>query len=87
MCAVLYNNKALGSGVNAESTCNNAYLSQRAVYDERYKAGDYDRRSAVRVLTAEREALDRAVERALKSKPNFVEDQPIRFWLRYRACY
>ena len=45
----------------------NAYLSQRAIYDERYKAGDYDRRSAVRVLTAEREALSRAVERALES--------------------
>ena len=48
-------------------TRDNAQLSQRAIYDERYKAGDYDRRSAVRVLTAEREALSRAVERALES--------------------
>lgn len=53
--------------MSAESTRHNAYLSQRAIYDERYKAGEYDRRSAVRVLTAEREALSGAAERALKS--------------------
>lgn len=53
--------------MTAESTCNSTHLSQRAIYDERYKAGEYDRRSAVRVLTAEREALSGAAERALKS--------------------
>jgi hypothetical protein len=40
--------------------------SQRAIYDERYKVGQYDHRSAVRVLTAEREALSQAMDRALK---------------------
>jgi hypothetical protein len=48
---------------------NNAYVSQRAIYDERYQAGRYDRRSHVRVLAAEREALRRAVERAVASSP------------------
>ena len=43
------------------------YVSQRSIYDERYKAGLYDQRSAVRVLTAEREALRRAMDRALTS--------------------
>ncbi len=42
-------------------------LSQRAIYDQRYAAGQYDRRSAIHVLTAEREALAEAVGRALKS--------------------
>jgi hypothetical protein len=55
------------SRVITESTRDHAALSQRAIYDERYKAGDYDRRSAVRVLRAEREALTRAVQRALES--------------------
>ena len=50
-------------------TIKNAYVSQRAIYDERYEAGHYDRRSAVRVLTAEREALRHAVDRALTSNP------------------
>ena len=50
-----------------EPTRDKAQLSQRAIYDERYKAGDYDRRSAVRVLTAEHEALSHAVKRALES--------------------
>ena len=45
----------------------NAQLPQRAIYDERYAAGQYDHRSAIHVLTAEREALAEAVDRALKS--------------------
>jgi hypothetical protein len=52
-----------------ESTTKNAYISQRSIYDERYEAGHYDRRSAVRVLTAERDALHDAMDRALKSNP------------------
>jgi hypothetical protein len=44
-----------------------AYVSQRSIYDQRYEAGHYDQRSAVRVLTAEREALRHAVDRALRS--------------------
>lgn len=47
----------------------NAYPSQRSIYDERYEVGRYDHRSAVRVLTAELNALNRAVERAIKSNP------------------
>jgi hypothetical protein len=47
----------------------NAYVSQRAIYDERYQAGHYDRRSQVHVLTAEREALRSAVGRAVASNP------------------
>jgi hypothetical protein len=45
----------------------NAHLSQRAIYDKRYTVGQYDHRSAIHVLTAEREALAEAVDRALKS--------------------
>ena len=44
-----------------------AHTSQRSIYDQRYEAGHYDQRSAVRVLTAEREALRHAMERALRS--------------------
>ncbi len=51
----------------AESALNNRYLLQRSIYDERYKAGQYDRRSAVRVLRAEREALAAALRRAVTS--------------------
>lgn len=47
-----------------------ALLSQRAIYDERFSAGAYDHRSAVRVLTAERDALNGAISRALKSHPD-----------------
>lgn len=43
--------------------------SQRRIYDERYAAGRYDRRSAVRVLTAEREALTGALHRTLAAHP------------------
>jgi hypothetical protein len=43
------------------------YVSQRSIYDQRYEAGHYDQRSAVRVLAAEREALRQAMDRALKS--------------------
>jgi len=39
--------------------------TQRAIYDERYRGAGYDQRSAVPVLTAERSALRRAVDRAL----------------------
>jgi hypothetical protein len=52
-----------------ESTTKNPYISQRSIYDERYEAGHYDRRSAVRVLTAERDALHQAMDRTLKSNP------------------
>ena len=52
-----------------ESARNNAHLSQRSIYDERYSAGLYDRRSAVPVLTAERELLSGAIDRALISHP------------------
>jgi hypothetical protein len=45
----------------------NTRLPQRAIYDKRYTAGQYDHRSAIHVLTAEREALAEAVDRALKS--------------------
>jgi SAM-dependent methyltransferase len=45
------------------------YVPQRSIYDERYLADGYDHRSAVRVLTAEKDALDEAVGRALKSNP------------------
>ena len=48
-------------------TFKNAYASQRSIYDERYLVGRYDHRSAVRVLTAERDALSEAMDRALKS--------------------
>ncbi len=50
-----------------ELTFKNAYASQRSIYDERYEVGHYDRRSAVRVLRAERDALRRAIGRALES--------------------
>lgn len=45
-------------------------LSQRSIYDVRYTAGLYDHRSAVRVLTAEREALTKAVGRVFVSNPH-----------------
>jgi hypothetical protein len=45
----------------------NAYMPQRSIYDQRYEAGRYDQRSAVRVLTAEREALRHAMDRAVES--------------------
>lgn len=51
----------------AENTFKNAYVSQRAIYDERYEVGRYDHRSAVRVLTAERDALGEAMDRVLKT--------------------
>jgi hypothetical protein len=44
-----------------------AHTSQRSIYDQRYEAGHYDQRSAVRVLTAECEALRHAMNRALSS--------------------
>ena len=53
-----------------ESARNDEHPSQRSIYDERYQAGLYDRRSAVPVLTAERELLDRAIDRALISHPH-----------------
>jgi len=45
----------------------NAYASQRSIYDERYQVGHYDHRSAVRVLTAEHDALSEAMDRVLKT--------------------
>lgn len=47
-----------------------ACVPQRSIYDERYLGDQYDRRSVVRVLMAERAALDGAVDRALKSNPH-----------------
>jgi hypothetical protein len=47
----------------------NGYVSQREIYDKRYEVGDYDRRSHVHVLAAEREALCHAVARAIASDP------------------
>ena len=52
------------------SAPNQAYVSQRSIYDERYEAGRYDDRSAVPVLTAEREALRAAMDRAIRSNPD-----------------
>ena len=48
-----------------ESAGNDANLSQRSIYDRRYSVGLYDTRSAVPVLTAERNAMHEAVQRAL----------------------
>ncbi len=44
-------------------------LAQRAIYDDRFAQSDYDRRSVVRVLTAERELLDQAMGRAVVADP------------------
>ena len=54
----------------SSSARNHAYVSQRAIYDERYEAGRYDHRSAVPVLTAERAALRAAMDRAIRSNPD-----------------
>jgi hypothetical protein len=51
--------------VVTESAGNDANLSQRSIYDERYSVGLYDIRSAVPVLTAERDAMHGAVRRVL----------------------
>src|ERR1700677_3089851 len=56
--------------MDTDITFNKACLPQRTIYDERYTVGQYDHRSAVHVLTAEREALSGAVDRALKSNQN-----------------
>jgi hypothetical protein len=56
--------------MTSEFSCDDAYSPQRSIYDERYKAGLYDHRSAVRVLTAERGALAGAVARTLISNPD-----------------
>jgi hypothetical protein len=42
---------------------------QADIYDERYRTGAYDKRSAVRVLTAESDALVAAVGRATRANP------------------
>src|SRR6266487_755358 len=55
------------AGALMDTGANNTHLPQRTIYDRRYTAGQYDRRSAIRMLTAEREALAEAVDRALKS--------------------
>jgi hypothetical protein len=54
----------------AGSELKNGYLPQRIIYDARYAATQYDHRSAIHVLTAEREALAEAVTCALKSSQN-----------------
>ena len=59
----------LGNCMLAEPRFKNDYAPQRVIYDKRYMAGHYDRRSYVRVLTAEREALRSAVHRAVISNP------------------
>ncbi|HTU07690.1 MAG TPA: hypothetical protein VMG13_19205 [Trebonia sp.] len=56
----------MGTGAMSDNT----HLPQRSIYDRRYAAGQYDRRSAIRVLSAEREALAEAVDRALESNPD-----------------
>ena len=53
-----------------ESARNNASMSQRSTYDERYSVGLCDIRSAVPVLTAERAALSNAIGHALTSHPH-----------------
>jgi hypothetical protein len=55
--------------VISESARNSASLSQRSIYDERYLAGLYDDR-LVPVLTAERDAFDNALQRALTAHPS-----------------
>jgi hypothetical protein len=57
----------LGTCLVAGLAVMKAYVLQRSIYDQRYEAGYYDQRSAVRVLTAEREALRHAMDRALRS--------------------
>lgn len=59
----------MGASMVTQFTFRNTYVSQRSIYDKRYEVGRYDHRSAVRVLTAERNALSGAVERAIKSNP------------------
>src|SRR5262249_47715309 len=54
------------TGMGSAVVRNNAYL-QRWIYDTRYAKGQYDHRSAVRVLTAEQVALNKAMKRAHKS--------------------
>jgi hypothetical protein len=48
-------------------------FSQRAIYDERYLAGGYDRRSAVHVLTAEMAALHSGVLRLFTGNAGMAE--------------
>ena len=48
-------------------------LSQREIYDARYSVTLYDSRSAVRVLRAEREAMESAIRRILKSNRDLAE--------------
>lgn len=57
------------AGMVTATNRDDAYVSQRSIYDERYLGEQYDHRSTVRVLTAERDALSEAVDRALKSNP------------------
>jgi hypothetical protein len=58
-----------GVFVVTEAAWNNEEMPQRAIYDERYSAGLYDRRPAVRVLTAERHALSAMIARAVTANP------------------
>jgi hypothetical protein len=67
--------------------CGSANLSQRSISDERYSAGLYDRGSVeVPVLTAELDALNKAMGRAAVSHPH-PANQPFRFFLRHRPCH
>ena len=52
-----------------QPACNNEGISQRSIYDERYSVGLYDIRSAVPVLTAERDALRGITARAIAANP------------------
>jgi hypothetical protein len=45
------------------------FVDQRSVYDQRYAGSGYEERSAIPVLTAEMEVLNRAVHRAMASLP------------------
>jgi hypothetical protein len=56
--------------VVTESADNDANLSQRSIYDERYSRGSYDEsHPVVPILTAERDAIRGAVQRTLLSHP------------------
>lgn len=48
-------------------------LTEREIYDKRFEQSGYDNRSRVRVLTAEREAIEGAITRAVRSHPTRSE--------------
>lgn len=64
-----------------------ANLSQRSIYDEQYSAGLYEHRSVkVPVLTAERDALNKAMGRAAVSHP-YTWRISFSVFLRHRSCH